>query len=124
MRKVDYKKLFEKLSLDEKVRVNQPRTYKIKDSDGHTMLAVFCSEADFVLSMNDKEVKEQWQRALDLDSGIYVTASDYPVSDNGYITLDSYVCPLSVVFNAKNAFSLNECENYSGYLSEVPKSEI
>lgn len=123
MRKVDYKKLFEKLSPEDKVRVNQPRTYKIKDSDGHTMLAIFCSEADFVLSMNDKEVREQWQRILKLDGEIYVTASDYPVLCDGYESRDIYVSKLSTVFKAKNAFALNSFVDYMGY-TEVLKVEI
>lgn len=121
MRKVDYKKLFEKLSLEDKVRVNQPRTYKIVDGDERTMLAIFCSEADFVLSMNDKEVKEQWQRALELDGDIYVTASDYPVGSDNYEHYEHYVCKLESVFEAKNAFALNECADYRGYVTEVLK---
>ena len=124
MKKVNYKKLFEKLSLDEKVRVNQPRTYKLKDSGGHTLLALFCSEADLVASMNVDMVKEKWQRALELDSGIYVTASDYPIDGSHYQLNDYLVCPLSAVFKAENAFSLNLIDSYQGYVKEVKKDEV
>lgn len=124
MKKVDYKKLFEELSLEDKVRVNQPRTFKIKDSDSHTMLAVFCSEADFVLSMNAKEVKEQWQRALKLDDGIYVTASDYPVSIDTYKSYDFEVCKLSEVFKASNAYALNKVKGYIPYFVGVQEHEV